>query len=368
MFYEFSSQNVSSMTVNTAIIGCGGIAGWKHMPNIEKLPNVRMVAFCDIILDKAVKAKEKHGAEGAKVYADYKELLKDPAIDVVHVCTPNCSHAEITIAALEAGKHVMCEKPMAITGEEADAMCAAAKRTGKLLTIGYQSRSSANSQYLRDLVREDRLGEIYYMKCAAMRRRGVPGWGVFIDKAQQGGGPLIDIATHSIDNTLFITGNYDVDFVVGSSYLKLAKTSYLCNDMGLYDPDKITTEDAAFGFIRFKNGATMIVESSWALNIVDVGPMTLCGTKAGTTMRKTINMNGELNGSLYTAEIVTNPRMRWLFKDEDLSVEEYEQKQWYSAICNGTELLTKPEEAAVVTKIIEAIYTSSETGKPVYFA
>ena len=367
MFYDYSNKDISDSKLKTAIIGCGGIAGWKHMPNIEKLSNVEMTAFCDLIIEKAEEAAKKHGTEDAKVYSDYKELLKDESIDVVHVCTPNATHAEISIAALNAGKHVMCEKPMTIKYTEAVDMCEAAKRSGKLLTIGYQSRSSANSQYMRELVRQDVLGEIYYMKCGAMRRRGVPGWGVFIDKEQQGGGPLIDIATHSIDNTLFITGNYDVDYVVGNAYLKLAKTSYLPNDMGLYDPEKITTEDSAFGFVRFKNGATMVVESSWAINMTEMHPTTLCGTKAGATLGKVLGLNGDLHGSLYKAEIETNPRMRWLFKDENLTVEEYDQKQWYSAILNGTELLVKPEEAAVVTRIIEAIYTSSETGKPVFF-
>ena len=127
-------------TVKIGIIGCGGIANSKHMPSLSKLENVQLVAFCDLIEERAVKAAEKFGTEDAKVYVDYKELLKDPEIEVVHVCTPNRSHSFITVDALHAGKHVMCEKPMAINYEEAKKMLDAAKETGKKLTIGYQNR------------------------------------------------------------------------------------------------------------------------------------------------------------------------------------------------------------------------------------
>lgn len=127
--------------LRVGIIGCGGIANGKHMPNIAKIPEAEMVAFCDLIPERAEKAKADYGTPEAKVYSDYKELLKDGTIDVVHVCTPNRSHSFITIDALEAGKNVMCEKPMAKTVEEARAMVEAAKRTGKKLTIGYQAAS-----------------------------------------------------------------------------------------------------------------------------------------------------------------------------------------------------------------------------------
>ncbi len=118
------------------IIGCGGIANQKHMPSIKAVGKADMVAFCDIIEERAVKAARDFGTPDAKFYTDYKELLKDESIDVIHVCTPNRSHAQITIDALEAGKHVMCEKPMAKTAADARRMVEAAKCTGKKLTIG----------------------------------------------------------------------------------------------------------------------------------------------------------------------------------------------------------------------------------------
>ena len=173
------------------IIGCGGIANAKHMPSLKNLNNVEMVAFCDIIEDRAIKAKADYGTADAKVYTDYKELLKDESIDVIHVCTPNRSHSFITVDALESGKHVMCEKPMAINSAEAKKMIDAAKRTGKKLTIGYQTRQRDDSQYLKKEAEDGTFGDIYFAKATAIRRRGVPTWGVFLNEYEQGGGPLI---------------------------------------------------------------------------------------------------------------------------------------------------------------------------------
>ena len=358
--------------LKVGIVGCGGIANGKHLPNIKRLPNVEVTAFCDIIIERAEEAKANYGTPDAKTYLDYKDLIKDESLTAVYVLTPNISHSEITVAALNAGKHVLCEKPMAMNGAEADAMCEAAKRNNKVLTIGYQTRSSSSFQYARELVASGAVGDIYFAKCPAIRRRGVPGWGVFIEKEKQGGGPLIDIGTHSIDACLYVMGNYEVESVMGMACQKLAQTSYLCNDMGMYDPEKITTEDFATGFVRFKNGAVLIIEASWCLNNVQDNHTVICGTKAGLELdtpegRSVVKMNGDMNGSLYNSTIRTNNRMRTYFKDKDYDPEQYEQRQFISAITDGTQVVTKPEEAAVVTKIIEAIYKSSETGKAVYF-
>ena len=171
--------------VKLGIIGCGGIANSKHMPALKKMEDVEMVAFCDIIEERAKKAAEEFGVPGAKYYTDYKELLKDESIEVVHVCTPNREHSFITVDALEAGKHVMCEKPMAINTEEAQKMLDAARRTGKMLTIGYQNRYRPDSQYLKKACEAGELGEIYYAKAHAIRRRAVPTWGVFLNEHEQ---------------------------------------------------------------------------------------------------------------------------------------------------------------------------------------
>ena len=196
------------MSISIGITGCGGIANQKHLPALKNQAHrVRLTAFCDRIPERAEKAAAQYGAPGAKVYTDYRELLADPTIDAVHVLTPNVSHCEISVAALEAGKHVMCEKPMAATAKDAARMMEAYRRSGKLFTIGYQNRFRADSQTLKRLCEDGELGSIYYAQAHALRRRGVPTWGVFTDKAQQGGGPLIDICTHSLDLTLWFMDN-----------------------------------------------------------------------------------------------------------------------------------------------------------------
>ncbi|HOJ09813.1 MAG TPA: Gfo/Idh/MocA family oxidoreductase, partial [Clostridiales bacterium] len=348
---------------------CGGIANGKHMPSLRKLSNVEMVAFCDIVKERAEEAAQKYGTKDASVYTDYKELLKDSSIDVVHVCTPNKSHGFITVDALEAGKHVMCEKPMAKTSEDAKKMLEAAKRTGKKLTIGYQNRQTAESQYLYDICRRGDLGEIYFAKAHAIRRRAVPTWGVFINEEEQGGGPLIDIGTHALDLTLWMMDNYKPKYAVGTTYHKLGSKKNAANAWGPWDPEKFTVEDSAFGFIVMEDGATIILESSWALNILQVGEAktTLCGTEGGADMWDGLRINGEEFSRMYTKIPELGKGGVAFYDGKAESPSDREARLWIESIINDTEPVVKPEQALVVTQILEAIYTSSKTGEPVYF-
>ena len=362
------SQSEEMREVRVGIIGCGGIANGKHMPSLHKLPNVKMVAFCDLIPQRAEDAKSQYGTPDAQTYTDYHDLLARDDIEVVHVLTPNCAHAEISIAALMSGKHVMCEKPMAASYKEAQAMVEAAKESGKFLTIGYQTRSQMAHQYVRHMVERGELGEVYYVKAPSIRRRGVPLWGAFLDKEKQGGGPLIDIGTHSIDAALSLIGNYDVESVTGSVYRKLADTAMNSNEWGIWDPKDFEVEDSAMGWVKFKNGATMVVEASWVLNYVGEANTVLCGTKGGVELRgDTVRINGEKDGSLFVTDVKPNSTARDLFHGQNLTPEEYEAKQWIYSVVNNIPPLTKPEEACVVSRIIEAIYESARTGKTIYF-
>lgn len=358
--------------LKVGIIGCGGIANGKHMPAIAKIKEAEMVAFCDIVVERAEEAAKKYGVEGAKVYEDYKELLKDESIDVVHVCTPNRSHSFITIDSLESGKHVMCEKPMAKTYAEAKAMCEAAKRTGKKLTIGYQQRWRDDSIYLKEACDNGDLGDIYYAKAIALRRRAVPTWGVFLNEYEQGGGPLIDIGTHALDLTLYMMNNYKPKMVVGTTFKKLGQQKRSANSWGDWDPEKFTVEDSAFGFIVMENGATITLESSWALNVADPREAVcmLCGDKAGA------DFNGpdetlRFNYVKYGRQIIEQPNfdaggVAFYEGDRHPDPKDVECRLWYNAVLNDTEVMTKPEQALVVTQILEAIYESAKTGAPVY--
>ncbi len=351
------------------IIGCGGIANGKHMPSLSKVKDVEMVAFCDIIEERAVKAAKEFGTEDAKVYTDYKELLKDTEIEAVHVLTPNRSHSFITIDALNADKHVMCEKPMAKTYAEALEMVEAAKKTGKLLTIGYQTRQFPTSQYLKRAIENGDLGEIYFARAHAVRRRAVPTWGVFLNEYEQGGGPLIDIGTHAIDLTLWEMNNYKPKMVVGNVYKKLGGLTESGNMFGDWDPKEYTVEDSAFAFITMHDGATISLDCSWALNTRDVieAKTTLCGTIAGADMRDGLTINGNKYGKLYTENPDLGAGGIAFYEGGEDAPEVREQKVFYDAINKGTPLTVLPEQAATVTMILEAIYESAKTGKPVYF-
>lgn len=356
--------------VKIGIIGCGGIANGKHMPSLKKIKNVQMVAFCDIIEERAVKAAEEYGVEGAKVYTDYKELLKDRDIEVVHVCTPNRSHAFISIDAMEAGKHVMCEKPMAKTYKEAKEMLDASERTGMKLTIGYQSRWRADSLYLKKMCEDGELGEIYYGKAIALRRRAVPTWGVFLNEYEQGGGPLIDIGTHALDLTLWMMDNYKPKMVVGTTFEKLKNQKDCGNAWGDWDPKKFTVEDAAFGFIVMENGATIMLESSWALNIRNPKEAItmICGTEGGADMFDGLNINFIKNGrQCILKPDLTAGGVAFYDGDGDEDPSVLEARAWLDAVVNDHEPCTKASQALVVTQILEAIYESAKTGKPVYF-
>ncbi|MGN7456210.1 Gfo/Idh/MocA family protein [Paenibacillus pasadenensis] len=355
--------------VRVGIIGCGGIANGKHMPSLAKVSEAEMVAFCDIERGRAEEAKAKYGSSEAAVYENYHDLLNDPSIAVVHVCTPNDSHADIAIAALEAGKHVMCEKPMAKTADDARRMLEAAKRTGKKLTIGYQNRFRGDTRYLKDACVRDELGEVYFAKAHAIRRRAVPTWGVFLDEEKQGGGPLIDIGTHALDLALWMMDNYKPKVVLGRAYHKLSQTENAANAWGPWDPAKFTVEDSAFAMITMENGASIVLESSWALNSleVDEAKVSLSGTKAGADMKGGLRFNGEENSRLYVKEIELNSGGVAFYEGASEDPGELEARAWIQAVINDTEPVVTPEQALVVSEILEAIYESSKTGKAVYF-
>ena len=356
--------------VNIGIIGCGGIANGKHMPSLQKVPNARMVAFCDLVEERAKNAAAKYGTPDAKVYTDYKELLADPAIEVVHVLTPNREHAQISIDALHAGKHVMCEKPMAKTAADAKRMVEAAKETGKKLTIGYQHRQKVSAQYAKKYIETDALGEIYYANCYAVRRRGTPNWGVFLDEEAQGGGPIIDIATHSLDLTLYLMNNYEPQMVVGKTHKKLEhpEAGNIWGDNGV---STTPLEEAACAFVLMKNGATIMLETSWALNTAEPipeGSCVLCGSRAGLSLKsdKLVLNKVELNRPIRT-EVDTSAGGVAFYDGASATPAQTEAYNWIKCIVEDTEPVVKPEQAMVVSQILEAIYTSSKTGKPVYF-
>jgi predicted dehydrogenase len=369
---------MSDKKVKVGLIGCGSIAELKHLPSLKANQDLcEIVAFFDINEGRAANAAKEYGAKDAKVYTDYKELLKNPDVEAVHVLTPNVSHCPITVDAFAAGKHVMCEKPMASSTEDAQTMMDAWKKSGKLFTVGYQNRFRPEVQMLYKVCRAGELGEIYFAKAPAVRRRAVPTWGLFPDKTKQGGGPLIDIGTHALDMTLWMMDNYELQSVTGSVFQKLGRLQEATegNVFGPWNPETYEVEDSAFGFIKMKNGATIILEASWALNVLESreAATTLCGTKAGAEIRSGMSfekdelyINRGAHGLLLEEKIAPEGHVAY-FGGASRDPGALEAKQWLLAVRDQGSPLVKPEQAFLVTATLDAIYRSAETGKEIRF-
>lgn len=340
------------------IIGVGGIAQ-AHMQGYAKVSDkAELVAFCDTIKERAEKGAKEFGSPNAKVFTDYRKMLEMEDLDAVDICTPNKFHAPIAIDALKAGKHVYCEKPMAMNTEEAEAMVRTAKETGKKLSVGYPSRYSDDAQLLKKMISAGEFGDIYFAEAAAVRRRGVPTWGVFLSKKLQGGGPLIDIATHILDLILWLMGDYSQPVaVLGTSYKKIAPLGGY-NIWGPWDPEKFEVEDSAFGMVRLESGATVIVKSSWALNTEEPHPSYLCGTKGGAVLGAgSTKIFTEAHNRLI--DLVPVPT------HSQGSLIDREIADWVDCLINDREPLVKAEEAAQVTRILDLIYKSADAGKAI---
>lgn len=360
--------------IQIGIVGCGGIANGKHFPALAKLGDqCDLIAFCDLVPERAERAKKDYGTADARVFTDYHDLLNMDEIDEIHVLTPNVSHCEITCAALNAGKHVMCEKPMAATPADARRMIEAYHKSGKKLTIGYQNRFRDDSLFLKKYCDEGSLGEIYFAKAYALRRRGVPTWGVFTDKSKQGGGPLIDIGTHSLDLALWCMDCYKPRTVLGASYEKLGRLlapDNQGNGGGSWDNATYDVEDSAFGYIVMDNGASIFLQSSWALNIDDSrqAKITLCGTKAGSDMNDGLRINTVMQNK----QAMILPKTDTYRPGDNLLggfgiAADRESEAWLGALLGKNELVVKPEQAIVVTEILDAIYRSSAEKRAIDF-
>ncbi len=355
--------------LKAAIVGCGRIALRKHIPALQCIDEVEICAFGSRNISKAEVAREAYGNLAARIYTDAAELLADREIDVVFVCTPNDTHAAITIGALERGKHVMCEKPMSVSTADCRRMVDAAERCERKLSIGFQNRFTPEVQFLHGLCREGHLGEIYHAKAHAIRKRGVPTWGAFLSKEVQGGGPLIDIGSHSIDLALWLMDNYEPAWIIGKTYRKLAMLGSKANRWGEWRVEDFTVEDSAFGYVLMRNGATLVVDAAWALNTSEEreASVTLFGTRAGADMRNGLVLTGELGGAMYS--------MRPEFRSETGSVpskdgrrptpEYLEARAFVDAILHDRDPPVPPRQALVVAQIVESLYESDRIMKPI---
>ena len=355
--------------LRAGIIGCGDIAFQKHMKGLEKTGKVKITGFCDFDEGRAELARAQFGTEESRVYKDYRRLLEDPAIDMVHICTTHKTHAEITIAALLAGKHVICEKPISSDLESAKRVMEVYETSGKKLTYGLQHRFKNECVRLKELCREGRLGEIYMAKAHAVRRRRAPTTGVFLQKDKSGGGCLLDYGSHALDQTLWLMDNFKPHSVTGTAFYKLGKNKNSYNgEFAPWNPETFTVEDSAFAYIVMEDGAAIYLETSYAINLPrdNYVKTTLCGTLGGADMEDGLRLNWEADGSFKSCHLDVGS----IYGD---TKENYEQaryreiSQWVDCVLNDTDPLVLPQEAFVSMKILDAVYRSSETGETVYF-
>ncbi len=342
------------------IIGSGGIARGCHMKGYASVPDAcEMVAVCDVNPETAKLAADEFGIK--QTYTDYRDLLADPEIDAVTVATPNAYHVGPTVDALKAGKHVICEKPLGMNAAECRDMCRAAKESGKILQVALQSRFSGPARFVKEYIDAGKMGDIYYARAQALRRRGVPAWGVFIDKEKQGGGPLIDIGVHILDLTLFFMGYPKPVSATGKTWNTLGTNPALFNNWGDYDRNKFTVEDFAVGMIKFDNGAVVTLESSFMGNM-DGDPYNtqLYGTKAGAVVKpyaseKPVEFYTEENRQLFNLSPINIPKVD--------SAHVAEIQAFVKAIQEKASSPVPGENGLILNAIFDAIYKSSVTGK-----
>ena len=349
---------MAKKTLRVGMIGCGGISrihfeGWKSYEGAE------VVACTDIVQDAAeARAKE---FDVADVEKSATALLKRKDIDAVDICTANRSHKPITIQALKSGKHVLCEKPFALTGKEVDEMISAAKTSRKKLMCAQHMRFSAEALAMKEYIDENPLGEIYYGRAWYNRRRQLPARDTFIYKKLSGGGPCIDVGVHILDLALHLMGNFEPVSVTGIAVNKIAPRpeSFTEFEWGNFDKKGMDVEDFAAGLIRFKNGAALSLECSFMLNQKNGSDMavSLFGDKAGIAYPQ-----------LEAYDCTSNHYRETKITARNRKPEAHQ----YAIHCFADAVLGKakavpvlPEQSRAVIAILEGLYKSAKSGKEV---
>ena len=346
--------------IKIAVIGVGNISE-SHINGYKNNATVELYAFCDINETQLKKQGEKYGV--TRLYTDMNDLLALPEIDAVSVCTWNAAHAPCTIAALNAGKHVLCEKPMSVNKELAMEMQAAAEKNGKVLMIGFVRRFGNDCAVLQDFINNDFFGELYYAKATYLRRKGNPG-GWFADKARSGGGPIIDLGVHVIDLTRYLMGNPKPVSVYAVSSQRLGDRKFIKTGPGWVpedakEDDVCTVEDFATALIRYDNGACTFLETSYDLNGEDIGKKQLFGTKGGMDLSNGVKIYTTVNDYMADIDVKTAN----LKGGKDMFVAE--MSHFIDCVKNGTPCRAKAEDGIAVMKILDAIYESARTGHEV---
>lgn len=347
--------------LKVGVIGIGSISQFHIEPYLEN-ERVELVAFCDLNEERLVEKGKLYGVE--KLYTDYKELIGEADIDAVSICTWNNTHAEIAIYALEAGKHVLVEKPLSMTVEEAEAVEEAQKKSGKTLQVGFVRRHGDNAKLLKKFIDYGELGEIYYAKTSCLRRLGNPG-GWFSDVTRSGGGPLIDLGVHMIDICWYMMGKPRPVSVSGNTYKKLGNRSHIENlsfyQAADYDPNLNDVEDLTNAIIRFENGASIMVDVSFTLQLKeDELYVKLFGDKGGAEMEPELAIVTEKHNTILNV----TPQLDNLSFDFNKAFQN-EINHFVACCLDGSENIAPASDGVQVMRMLTAIYESARTGKEV---
>ncbi|MDO9542013.1 MAG: Gfo/Idh/MocA family oxidoreductase [Kiritimatiellia bacterium] len=340
--------------LRVGVIGLG--MGKYHLQGYQSHPGAEVVAVADPNKDRLQTVADEYKVPGR--YISAREMLNKENLDVVSIATPNKFHKPLTLAALKAGCHVLCEKPMALNAAEGRAMISASKKAKKRLMINFSYRFTEQSWALKRQVESGILGDIYFARTVWHRRRGMPGFGGwFGQKALAGGGPLIDLGVHRLDLALWLMNYPRPEWVMGSAYNKIAAP------LAKKERKQFDVEDIAAGFIKFKNGATVEVEASWAANIKENELMEtrLYGTKGGLVQRNV----GE--GYNFEAEIfIEREGCQFDMKlHPPVPAVKSSMHHFISCIQNNTPHVATGAEGLIVMELLDAIYLSAKKGAPV---
>lgn len=347
--------------IRIGVIGTGQIAQ-KHLSTYAKIPEVELVACADLNADAARKSAEAY--QIPHVYARYEELLKRDDLDAVDVCLHNNLHRPATVAGLEAGKHVYCEKPMAGSYADARAMWDAAQRTGKKLHIQLSTLYSNETRAAKELIDLGELGEIYHARSSSARRRGRPyvdGYGTanFVQKEHAAGGALYDMGVYHIAQLLYLLGNPVVERVTGKTYQRLAM------DAARRAGSRYDVEELGTGFVRLAGGATLDIIEAWALHVDALDASYIFGSKAGVRLQPFgfFKSYGDLN--LNASVDLGGAKFRWDTVTENGAYYAGSQEHWIGALLGRVPLLPTAEIALTTMLISEGIYLSEELGREV---
>ena len=345
--------------LRVAIIGCGGICQ-THMEAYKSIPEVEIVAGVDILQERLDVMETKWGLPKKALFKDWKVMLKKIKPDAVDVCTPNGVHAPAVIDALNAGCHAITEKPMGMNVKECEEMVKAAKKNKRKLAVGFQQRYHSNTEFLTRARDDGQFGNIMFVKCRALRRRGIPNWGVFGQKALQGGGPMIDIGVHIIEAAHYFMGSPKPVAATGNIWTYIGdKKSEVVSMWPNWDYKTYTVEDLAIAQIRFDNGAIMQIESSFAAHIKeDVWNFTFMGDKGGGSWSPA-EIYRDCAGTMINEVPGFLPQGDWthLFITK--------LQNWVDGCLKGTPLRASGEAGLAVQKILNGVYAAAAAGKEV---